>query len=131
MVFIVIRVSGPEFPVDEFLRSRDLEVDAIWRKGEISRKGRPLDESGFNLSLPDFDSWVQALPLVHSFLLNQKELFRELVSLNLSMVMDIGVTVGEEKSFAPSLEFPVKFLSDLASYGVILNVSAYPTSDET
>ncbi len=130
MVFIVFRISGQGFAVDQFLRSHDVEVSAIWRAGEASRTGQLIEDSGFNLSLPDFDSWAQALPFVHSFLREQKELFRELAERKLSMELDIGVTVGEEKSFAPSLAFPIEFLSDLTSYGVMLTVSAYPASDE-
>lgn len=131
MVFIVIRISGNDFAVDDFLESRNLEVDAVWRKGDVTFRGRVMDDSGFNLSLPDAESWVQALPSVHSFLRAERELFRELLGQNVKMELDIGVTVGEEKSFAPSLQFPADFLTDLVSAGVTLNVSAYPTSDET
>jgi hypothetical protein len=131
MVFVVIRVSGADFAVDGFLAERDLAINSVWHKGETSLRGRLLDESGFNLALPDAESWVEALPLVHSFLQSERDLFRDLSELNVEMELDIGVTVGEEKSFAPSLQFPIDFLAELISCGIYLNVSAYPTSDET
>ncbi len=53
MVFVVIRASGAEFVVDDFLANRNLEVNSVWRKGDTSIRGRLLDESGFNLALQD------------------------------------------------------------------------------
>lgn len=129
MVFLVMRISGTNFCVDQFLHGRKLDVTAIWRQGEMSKRGKVFDDSGFNLSLPDFDSWKQALPFVQSFFQVQAQLFHELSDMNLRAALDIGVTVGDEESFAPSLEFPVEFLAALASLGIVLNVSAYPTSD--
>lgn len=130
MVFVVIRVSGAEFAVDDFLDRWNLEVGLVWRKGELSIRGRVAEDSGFSLCLPDADSWKQALPSVQTFLRAEKKMFEELRHLNIEMELDIGVTVGEEKSFAPSLKFPIDFLTDLISSGIDINVSAYPASDE-
>jgi hypothetical protein len=131
MVFSTLRVQGTDFPVDSFLRGRSLEVSAVWHKGEPRRAGRTHEDSGFNLHLPDAESWIAALPTVQAFLESERQTFDSLRSLGVEAVLDIGVTVGEEKSYAPSIEFPRDFLAQLVALGMKLNVSAYPTSEQT
>jgi hypothetical protein len=131
MVFTTLRVRGADFPVDAFLRERRLQVSAVWRKGEPMRGGHVFEDSGFNISLPDAESWAMALPAVRAFLESERTLLEHLHALALQSVLDVGVSVGEERSYAPSLEFPHDVLAQLAAHGVSLCVSAYPTSDES
>ena len=130
MVFTTLRVRGIDFPVDTFLSERQLEVSTVWRRGEPTRTGRPHEDSGFNIAQPDADSWVIALPVVRAFLESQSELLDDLHTHGVEVILDLGVTAGEEKSYAPSLDFPPDLLAQFAARGVTLCVSAYPTSDE-
>ena len=131
MIFTVLRVQGSDFAVDTFLNGRRLDVSAVWHKGQPSRRGSNHDDSGFNVSLPDAESWVAALTSVREFLESERELFDDLRSFGVRAILDIGVTVGKDRSYAPSIEIPNDVLSNLVALGVGLNVSAYPTSDET
>ncbi len=131
MVYVVLRIASRDLPVDDYLHRSRLEVTNIWRNGEASRNGRVNESSGFNLSFPDEPSWSKSLAAVRGHLQSEAVLLRDLRDVNAEMELDIGVTVGEEQSYAPSLEFPSEFLADLASLGISLTVSAYPTNDET
>jgi hypothetical protein len=131
MVFIVIRITGKDLVIDTFLSRSGLGVSSIWRKGETARTGRVNDDSGFTLAFPEGESWAHSLPTVRAHFQAEAALFRELRSRNAEVELDIGVTVGEDQSFAPSLAFPTEFMAELVSLGVSLKVSAYPTSNTT
>lgn len=131
MVCVVLRIGARDLQIDDYLHRSQLEVTNIWRNGEASRNGRVNESSGFNLSFPEESSWAESLAAVSAHLRSEASLLRELRDVNAEVELDIGVTVGEEQSYAPSLGFPSEFLADLASLGISLTVSAYPTNDET
>ena len=116
--------------MEEFLAEHRLDVRSIWRKGDDRRSGRKHEDSGFDIGFPDAASWVVGLPVIRTFLDSNAAALEKLRLLGVCVDLDIGVTAGEEQSFAPTLEFPQGFLTLLVTLGVNLNVAAYPTSDE-
>jgi hypothetical protein len=76
------------------------------------------DGPGFNISLADAESWPAALQTVRKFLQSKRDLFDDLALFSVRIVLDIGVTVGEDKSYAPSIGIPKDVLSQLAALGV-------------
>ena len=130
MNFMNLRAYGPDFSVDEFLAEHRLDVSSIWRKGDDRPSGGKYEHAGFDIGFPDAASWVVGLPVIRAFLDSNAAPLEKLRLLGVCVDLDIGVTVGEERSFAPTLEFPQGFLTLLVTLGVNLNVAAYPTSDE-
>jgi hypothetical protein len=130
MVFAVIRVAGQDLMIDRFLGRDGLEIGGVYRKGETRRNGQVHTKSGFAFSFPETSSWAQSLPIVFAHLHAEADLYREFRQLRAEVELDIGITVGEEGSFAPTLMFPNDFLSELALLGMDLNISAYPASLE-
>ena len=130
MLFMNLRAYGPDFSVDEFLAEHRLDVSSIWRKGDDRRSGRKHEDSGFDIGFPDAASWVVGHPVIRAFLDSNAAPLEKLRLLGVCVDLDIGVTVGEGRSFAPTLEFPQGFLTLLVTLGVNLNVAAYPTSDK-
>src|SRR6266545_1723610 len=117
MIFTVLRVSGSDFLVDTFLDARRVDLSSVWHRGESSRRGSH-QTSGFTVALPDAASWKVALPAIRAFLNSERKLLEDLRKLDVDTVLDIGVTVGEEESYAPSLQFPKDALEQLAALGV-------------
>src|SRR5688572_31628015 len=130
MVFTVLRASGSDFEVDRFLSDQQLDACSVWRKGEPRRSGSTHADSGFNLALPQADSWVTALSYLRDFIKVHAGLLKDLQSLGVGAELDIGIAVGEERSYAPSITVPNDVLTELSALGLTLMVSAYPTSDD-
>lgn len=128
MIFMVLRAQDPSFPVDTFLSRHSVQASYVWRKGEPRRRGLTHEDSGFSIQLPDVASWVVGLPSVKAYIESRRHIFEDLQQIDAEVVLDIGVTVGEEESYAPSLSFPKDFLALLITLGINLNVSAYPTA---
>lgn len=131
MVFITFSVYGPEFAARTFVPEHGIGEATTWARGDRLRTGRERQDSGFMISLPDADTTAEAIPAVASFLTKSHQWLSALPSSAAQREFHLGMTVGENKSFAPRLELPVSFLASLVASGIQLDVSGYPTSDET
>lgn len=132
MIFSLIRITGENWQPSEIIARFDLSDCTVWQRGDplTLGKGRTHTTTGLAFSLPDAESWVTGLPLVRSTLQRNRELFQTVAALGLKTELSIGVTVGEETSFAPSLDFPLELISELHAAKVALEINSYPTSDE-
>lgn len=130
MIFIGLRVLASDYPVDDFLNDHGVQASSVWHKGELRRMGLIHEDSGYSIEFEDAESWVTALPSVQTFLEREKHVLEAAAKqFDVEMTLDIGVTVGEENSYAPSLSFPSEFLALLGALGITLNISAYPTAE--
>jgi len=111
MIFTVLRVSGSNFPVDAFLVGRHLELALVWHRGEPSRTGRH-ETSGFNLALPDVDSWKVALPAIRAFLNTNGQLFEDLRKSEAEAVLDIGSLSAKKSRMRLRFNFQRTYLSN-------------------
>ncbi len=102
-----------------------------WKFGEKRRNGKSHETNGFSACLPDADSWSEAVSLMKGFWKSHEGLLSQLASAGAQKEFRLGVFVGSEKSFAPSLSFPVELMSELSALGIAVTVSCYPTNDET
>jgi hypothetical protein len=132
MIFILLRFSGQAFEPNEIVERFQVPNCYIWRKGDVfqSGHGRTHKDFGFSFSLPNEDSWPAALPVIRSMLAKHSALFSAVAAMSLLSELSVGVTVGENASFAPSLDIPLDFLSELLEAKLLLTITAYPTSDE-
>ena len=132
MIFSTVRITGENWQPNEIIHRFNIPECTVWHRGDTFEvgKGRTHKNTGFAFSLPDADSWVAGLPLVMSMLELNRELFQTVAAIGLKAELSIGVTVGEEASFAPSLDLPLKLIAALHSANVAMEINAYPTSDE-
>ena len=130
MVFIQFTARGPFFGSGEFAAKHSLNSASIWQKGQAHRFGRVHEDAGFGLSLPDAETPIAAIPLIEAFVEENAHWLSELRQQGASASLNLGVTVGEEQSFAPTIEFSTALLHRLANTGISLAVTGYPTSDE-
>jgi len=130
VVFIQFTASGYSFAAGEFAAKHSLSSASLWQKGQAHRFGRVHNDAGFGLSLPDVETPIAAFPLIEAFVEENTHWLSELRQQGSSASLRLGVTVGEEQSFAPTIEFSTALLHRLASTGISLAVTGYPASDE-
>jgi hypothetical protein len=132
MILLLIRVAGDNWQPSAIVGQFIVPDCSIWHCGDpfASGRGRVHKDTGFAFSLPDADSWVAALPLIRGMLQQYLELFQAVAAMGLKSELSIGVAVGEDESFAPSLDIPLELISVLHAAKVALVITAYPTSDE-
>jgi hypothetical protein len=124
----VLRVSGPDLDVDEFLSRHDLPVDRIWRRGESRRRGGVHDDSGFNLTIAEVTSLETLGQELSSFLEGSRAMRASLAAAGAHADLDVGLMV-----FAvtpTSVDFSPRLLAALATEGIALRVTGYPCSEE-
>jgi hypothetical protein len=131
MIFHFFRISGFKHSPEHFIHEWALEPSGVWAEGELSPRGRPYKDSGFAIALPDADSWPEALPHLMDFIESRRDLFAALRDMNADVNLSIGVTVGSNESFAPSLDFSNQLLTEIAACDINLTITGYPTSDES
>jgi hypothetical protein len=132
MIFLLIQVVSDSWQPRAIVNQFKVPDCFIWRFGDpfASGRARVLKDTGFAFSLPDADAWVTVLQLVRAMLQQSLELFQAVAAMGLKSELSIGVTAGEEESFAPSLDIPLELISELRAAKVALVVTAYPTSDD-
>ena len=129
MVFILFRAFGPDFSANDFVSKHGLKTGSIWSKGQPRRSGRFHEDAGFSLNLDEAQTTNEVVPLIESFIKKNQGWLAALREQPVERLLHLGVTVGEESSFAPCLEFGLSFLKLLVDERIELHVSAYPTSD--
>ena len=130
MSLAMLNAGGPDFDVDAFLQSHPgVPCSSVWHRGEVGRRGRVNDESGFCAEVVEFEDRDELVEAVGRFLEPRSRFFADLAAHGASSRIHIGLYVGSEKSFAPSILFPPAVLQLLAERSVHLVVSGYPVSD--
>lgn len=131
MVFILFSVFGPDFSANDFVSECGLKNVSIWSKGQPLRSGSLHEDSGFSVTLEEAKSTREVTSLIESFLNKNQHWLAALHEHKqpVECLFHLGVTVGEESSFAPCLEFSFSFLRQLVDRKIDLHVSAYPTSE--
>ena len=124
----VLRVSGPDLNVDEFLSRHDLTVDRVWRRGEGRRRGGVQNDSGFNLTIADVASLETLGQEISSFLEGSRSVRAHLAATGAHAELDVGLMV---LPVTPtSVCFSPQLLAALATEGITLRVTGYPCSEE-
>ena len=131
MVFILFSAFGPEFSSADFASKHGLHKLSIWEMGQPRRSGQLHEDSGISVSLQNAETTIEVVPLVEQFLEDNQAWIAALSAEPVARLLHLGVTVGEENSYAPSFEFDLHFLALLVDQEMELHVTAYPTSDAT
>jgi hypothetical protein len=124
----VLRASGRDFNVDEFVAEHGLPVDVVWRRGEQNRRGVVREESGFNLTVAEVSSAEALHQELSEFLQTSHQMGAGLAAAGAKAEVDVGLMI---YAAAPrSVVFPPDLLAALATEGIALRVTGYPCSDE-
>ena len=124
------KASGIQFDPRAFVDNWRLEADSVWLRGETGILGCAHGASSVSIGLPDTSSRKELCTVLLSFLSASEPWLIELRKLCDKRELNIGIMVGSEHSYAPSVEFPVDLLSIFVRCGVSVRVSGYPCSED-
>lgn len=130
MLLAVLRCYSPNWNPDDFILRMGFETDAVWHKGEAGRRGKPLDNSGCNLTITDAESLKELEDDIRTFVEEYFEDLKGLSSEGVTLGLDIGVTVGDSKQYSVSIYISPEDMALFSRAGIGVTFSAYPTSDE-
>ncbi len=127
----VLRASGRDFDVDEFLAKSSLEPCEVWRRGQSRRKSRPPSQtSGFNLVVseaPGEDFRAQVKESIAFLAAYHDELarLRDVLGIEHS-ILDFGVILPDDLVFGQSNIFPAELVRLAGELGLGIELSLYP-----
>lgn len=98
--------------------------------GRIKFKKRKNIKSGFNACIADLEHTNDLMKEVHEFLLKCMAHNISFMSSEIEAELDIGIGVGSNDQFAPSLGVQLEDMQLLVRLGLELRVSTYPCSDD-
>lgn len=129
----VLRASGPDFAVDEFLAHSPLRPCSIWRRGERRHQYRPPSkDSGFNVVVSDApgdDMPSQIGDAVRFLTAHYEELVRLMASSGLEgAVLDFGIARRDVMAQCDTLPAPLIRLA--GGLGLAIEISQYPMLDD-
>ena len=131
MLDTIWRISSEEFDVDNFIHQFQIkDTSAIFRKGEMGRRGKANKESGVNILVSEELNSKENIEEISEFIKNNSEALKYLLSNGVSSTMDIGCSVGTADQFTKSITAPPDLLLLLNKYAISLQFSAYPATDD-
>lgn len=129
MNLAILRVEGNDAELEALKQAFPFEVEASWKKGQAMRRGSALS-SGFNATVADTENPKQLIKVVREFLAECEKRGIQFSTTHLTTELSIGIAVGDSTQFVASVDFTPTDLKVLATLGIALSITAYPTSDE-
>jgi hypothetical protein len=125
------RISAKNFDVTGFVEKFSIKnLDQIYLEGETGKRGKINETSGFSVLVSENLNSNENIQEIERFILNNLEAFSYLKNLGIESSIDIGCTVGTSDQFTKFIKAPIHFLGLLVNYGIELEFSAYPASDQ-
>jgi hypothetical protein len=131
MNLAVLRVEGKNDALNGLLGRLRLKTTTVWNKGDSRRRGGIHEESGFTSTIADTNSPRDMVIAVRRFLATCCEQAISFPDQGLAAELSVGVTVGGSEQFVASIDLTPGDLSMMSSLGLSLDITAYPTSDES
>src|ERR1700684_203026 len=129
----VLRASGTNFEVDEFLKTSSLDALTVFHRGEVQSRGsvmtqRRTEQSGMNVSVStrEFSDLRGQIEDAVEFLSENEKELRRLRDFPGLERMDLDFPVEDRDVVYQRDAFPHKLLSLLGGLGIGLIVSRYP-----
>jgi len=129
MNLAMLRVVGNDAELEALKQALPLEIEASWKQGQAMRRGT-ASSSGFNATVADSENPKQLVNAVREFLTECGKRGVTFSTTHLTTELSIGIAVGDSTQFIASVDFSPSDLKALATLGIALSVTAYPTSDE-
>jgi hypothetical protein len=125
-----LRLSGNDDSLDDVVRKLNLEVSSRVKAGDPRRRGGVHAASGLSAPIADAASPGAMLDQVRTFLAACLKHGPTLFVNRVDAEISIGIAVGDSVQYVASVDFSSVEIRELATLGVSLNFTAYPTSDE-
>jgi hypothetical protein len=125
-----LRLSGNDASLDEVIRKLNLVVSSRVKAGDPRRRGGVHAASGLNAPIADAASPVALLGQVRTFLAECLKHGPTLFGNGVDAELSIGIAVGDSVQYVASVDLSPIEIRELATLGIALNFTAYPTSDE-
>lgn len=129
MNIATLRASGTEEAIRSLRSALGLKIDCEWEKGDVRRRGKIHETSGFNVCVADFKNSKDLMLAIREFLLKCRSAGMVFSSEGLAAELDIGVAVGSEEQFTASLLLTADDTRICSEIGLPIRVSAYPASN--
>jgi hypothetical protein len=127
MRLAVLRVSGPaEWNPEEYLKRFRLQPERVWRAGEQRFPTDKPAKPGFNLTIADASMSTELAEQIRHCLQEYRPALLALRDLGASAILDIGISVEEDKS-ATSIWWDPSDLTIFVELGLTLEFTAYHT----
>jgi len=130
MIFLLLKVGGLDHLPEHILNEWALEPSLIWQDGDISPNGEPYTDTGFNLTLPNHQSWVDAVAFLEGYLEDKSDMFHQLISFGADMELHVGTAIEPGETVSPAMEFPRYLLEELVMREISLSVIAFDGEDK-
>lgn len=132
MLDTVWHISSKGFDVSYFVKHFGVTgATRIFREGEIDRKGKIGNKSGFNFLISDNINSDDNVNYVVSYITSNEAEFKYLMDNNIPNTIDIGCSVGTGDQFMKSVVIPQNLIELLNQFKITLEFSAYPGSEES
>ena len=125
----VLRVAGPDFPVDEFLRSSSLQPCKVFRTGEATVRGKAT-ESGFNVVVGTGETLVDQVSSTILFLRNNAHELDRLRSFPGAEKPVLDFSLYRRDVLAQYDSFPLELVRLAAEFGLAIALSQYAAQQE-
>jgi hypothetical protein len=123
MRFAVLRVSGPDWDAEAFVREHGLTTAPFWRAAGLAAD-RTSSKSGFNLVITDPDSRSHATPSIGEWIRHKQSVLAAIRDVGAHAELHIGFGV-EDGDPLLQTTFATTELALLAEYGVQLQLTAF------
>lgn len=131
MFMVKWSVYAADFDVDAFLEGCDIAPDRVWQRGKVSPgHNEPAAVSGCMVLLGEDEPLEECLDALQAFLTENREAIAALHAQGFASMVSCAFTVGGQTGFTRTLCFPPAILALLAADGILLQISAYPSSDD-
>ncbi len=125
-----LRVQGSDSEVIALRTALSIPIDADWKQGEYKSRNKKHEKSGFNACIADVEYTIDLSKRIHEFLSECKIQSISFKSSDIEAEIDIGIGVGLNEQFAPSICVPQEDMKLIVELGLEFRVSAYPCSDD-
>ena len=125
MIFLLLKIAGLENLPEHVLNDWSLEPSLIWQAGDESPTGEPYGDTGFNVTMPNHESWQDAIVYLQEYLDDKTEMFHELIGLGADMELHVGTAIPVGETVTPPLEFPRYLMEELVMREISLSVIAF------
>jgi hypothetical protein len=132
----VLRVTGQDFDVGEFLAGSTLTARGVFRRGEPRFPGshthlRRNEKSGMNVLASDaaFDEFTRQIAEATAFLLAEAEEIRRLVNFPGVEMVTLDFGIERRDVVVQSDHFPSDLIRVAGSLGLSIELSQYPPPD--
>ena len=133
----ILRASGKNFAVEEYVKDKDIEFTQVYKKGEPRfPNSKVIDQinqfSGIGIEVSDADMSDMTLQIEDAthFLQSNQNLISELVSFDGVENVELDFGVESKPPFWTSYTLPPELITHAANLGLGICISTYPCDEE-